>query len=812
MTISNFSTTASNNTSINGVSIAEGMSPSDVNNALREYSKDLRTVWNDKEWFLLGSGNQTVTYTRASATSVTINADVSSTYHVGRRVKVVGTATGVKYGKIATSSYSSPNTTVTFTFDSGSINSGDTTVSVFVGSVFNNPSVPVIDTDAMTEDSAILPPSQQSVKAFVESGSITMTNKTLTSPTLTSPVLNTSLSGTAFKDEDNMSSNSATAVASQQSIKAYVDTQITAQDLDITTDSGNIDIDLDGESLTLTGGTGIDTSATGNTVTHAIDSTVATLTGTQTLTNKTVTGSKLKGTTQIEIGDTLDFNDGNIDFQGGTLKLDGSSPKGGFYNTALGELSLRAMGTSSTGTNNYNTAVGYATLRNLTGGGQNTAIGNVALNSLTGNAGNNTAVGYEAGKFISSGQNNTILGSFDGNENSLDIRTSSGNIVIADGNGEIRFYANSSGNVGIGTVSPSTKLHVNGDITADNGKITVSDGSSSTAINLGGTLTFDSNSFGESSGTVSVKTAGIGNTQVATGVDATKIADGSVTNAEFQYIGGLTSDAQTQLTGKLTASNNLSDVSSASTSRTNLGLGTISTQASNNVSITGGAISGLSLPTADTEASSKLYVDNAIAGMRTRIITRVATTGNVNLTNGLENGDSIDGITLQTGDKILVKSNTDATENGIYICPNSGTASRDTNYDTVEELAGQMIVVQQGSTNADKIFLCTTDNSGSIGSVDIVFSQVTPANQGTVQSVAVADAGSSEFTVTGSPITSSGTINLAVNSINATKIGSGNVDNTELGYLNGVTSNIQTQLDNSASLGDAISFAVALGS
>jgi hypothetical protein len=198
--------------------------------------------------------------------------------------------------------------------------------------------------------------------------------------------------------------------------------------------------------------------------------------------------------------------------------------------------------------------------------------------------------------------------------------------------------------------------------------------------------------------------------------------------------------------------------------------------------------------------------------MRTRIITRVATTGNVNLTNGLENGDSIDGITLQTGDKILVKSNTDATENGIYICPSSGTASRDTNYDTVEELAGQMIVVQEGSTNADKIFLCTTDNSGSIGNVNIVFSQITPANQGTVQSVAVADAGSSEFTVTGSPITSSGTINLAVNSINATKIGSGNVDNTELGYLNGVTSNIQTQLDNSASLGDAISFAVALGS
>ena len=198
--------------------------------------------------------------------------------------------------------------------------------------------------------------------------------------------------------------------------------------------------------------------------------------------------------------------------------------------------------------------------------------------------------------------------------------------------------------------------------------------------------------------------------------------------------------------------------------------------------------------------------------MRTRIITKVATTGNVNLTNGLENGDTIDGITLQTGDKILVRSNTDATENGIYICPNSGTASRDTNYNTVEELAGQMIVVQQGSTNADKIFLCTTDNSGSIGSVDIVFSQVTPANQGTVQSVGITQSGS-EFTIGNTPITSTGNITLNVNRISATKIGANtNISDTEYGHLNGVSSNIQTQLDAKASLGDAISFAVALGS
>ena len=95
---------------------------------------------------------------------------------------------------------------------------------------------------------------------------------------------------TAFVDEDDMSSDSATLVPTQQSVKAYVDSQVTAQDLDFQGDSGGaLSIDLDSETLTIAGGTGIDTSGATNTLTVAIDSTVATLTGTQTLTNKTLT-------------------------------------------------------------------------------------------------------------------------------------------------------------------------------------------------------------------------------------------------------------------------------------------------------------------------------------------------------------------------------------------------------------------------------------------------------------------------------------------------------------------------------------------
>ncbi len=147
----------------------------------------------------------------------------------------------------------------------------------------------------------------------------TLENKTLTAPTVTSGVFNTAVSGTAVKDEDDMSSNSATAVATQQSIKAFTENLIAQQDLDIAPDSGTAQsIILPSETLTFAGGSNIGSSATSNTVTFAI-SDVVQLTASQTLTNKIFTSPTIDAfTLSSGTNSGMNVGSGGIVFEGAT--------------------------------------------------------------------------------------------------------------------------------------------------------------------------------------------------------------------------------------------------------------------------------------------------------------------------------------------------------------------------------------------------------------------------------------------------------------------------------------------------------------
>ena len=144
------------------------------------------------------------------------------------------------------------------------------------------------------------------------------------------------------------------------------------------------------------------------------------------------------------------------------------------------------------------------------------------------------------------------------------------------------------------------------------------------------------------------------------------------------------------------------------------------------VSLNSQKITNLATPTADSDAASKQYVDGVSQGLDVKDSVVAATTANITIATALNNGDTLDGVSLSTNDRVLVKDQSSASENGIYIVGSSPARADDLAAGV--DAAGMFTFVEQGSTNADKGFVCTS-NKGSavVGTNNLAFSQFSGA-------------------------------------------------------------------------------------
>ena len=136
-------------------------------------------------------------------------------------------------------------------------------------------------------------------------------------------------------------------------------------------------------------------------------------------------------------------------------------------------------------------------------------------------------------------------------------------------------------------------------------------------------------------------------------------------------------------------------------------------------------ITSVSDPTSDQDAATKAYVDSVSQGLDVKKSCKVATVGNINLTGT----QTIDGVSISADERVLVKDQSTASQNGIYLCK-AGSWTRDTDFDENSDVtSGALTFIEQGTVNADAGFVLTTDGSITIGSTSLSFSQFSGAGQ-----------------------------------------------------------------------------------
>ena len=220
------------------------------------------------------------------------------------------------------------------------------------------------------------------------------------------------------------------------------------------------------------------------------------------------------------------------------------------------------------------------------------------------------------------------------------------------------------------------------------------------------------------------------------GVSTNKIANSAVTNAKLANSAVTVGTTAISLGSSATT---ISGVAQLNVDNLRLDGNTISSTNSNGnivldpngtgvISASSARITSVADPTQSSDAATKSYVDSLKQALDIKDSVRVASTANINITNALVNNSTIDGVTVATGDRVLLKNQTDASENGIYAVVASGAASRtaDANSDA-DVTSGLFVFVEEGTANGDNGYVLTTNDTITLDNTNLTFTQFSGA-------------------------------------------------------------------------------------